>query len=99
MISFLCPPNFKEAAVSAGCVCPCKVSFLANAGGEGKGAEEQSQVLLDRIGIRYGGALWSKVIVRLYWSNTEQNPAPNLGIDLDREFQNQEKLYRSIIPI
>lgn len=98
MISFLCPPNFKEAAASAGYICPTlRFSFLANAGGEGKGTEEQkSQVLLGRVRISYGGALWSKVIVRLYWSNREQNPAPNLSIDLDREFQNREKLYRSI---
>lgn len=100
MKSFLCPPNFNEAAASAEYIYPTShFSFLANAGGEGKGREEQSLVLLGRIGISYGGALWSKVIVRLYWSNWEQNPAPNLSIGLDSEFQNLQKLCRSVIPI
>lgn len=39
------------------------------------------------------------VTVNLYWSNSEQNPAPNLSVDLDGEFQKLSKLRRSIIPI
>lgn len=59
----------------------------------------ESQVLLGCVGINYRGAFRSKVTVSLYWSNSEQNPAPNLCIDLDREFQKLSELCRSMIPI
>lgn len=89
---------FNEAAACAEYICPTShFSFLANAGEGRRGTE--SQVLLAHVGINYGGALWSKVTVSLYWSNSEQNPAPNLSIDLDREFQKLSKLCRSIVPI
>lgn len=70
----------------------------ANAGGEERIGTE-SQVLLGCVGINYRGAFRSKVTVSLYWSNSEQNPAPNLCIDLDREFQKLSELCRSMIPI
>lgn len=87
------------AAASAECICPTSYfSFLANAGGEERIGTE-SQVLLGCVGINYRGAFRSKVTVSLYWSNSEQNPAPNLCIDLDREFQKLSELCRSMIPI
>jgi len=88
-----------EAAASAVCICPAlHFSFLANAGG-GRRRGTESQVLLAHVGRNCGGALWYKVTVSLYWSNSEQNLAPNLSIDLGREFQNLSKQCRSVILI
>lgn len=88
-----------EAAASAEYICPTSYfSFLANAGGEERTGSE-SQALLGCVGINYRGAFQSKVTVSLYWSNSEQNPAPNLCIDLDREFQKLSELCRSMITV
>lgn len=76
-----------EAAASAEYICPTSYfSFLVNAGGEERIGTE-SQAVLGCVGINYRGAFHSEVMVSLYWSNSEQNPAPHLCIDSDREFQ------------
>lgn len=59
----------------------------------------ESQVLLGCAGLNYRGAFQSKVMVSWYWSNSEQSPAPNLCIDLDREFQKLSEQWRSVITI
>lgn len=88
-----------EAAASAEYICPTSYfSFLVNAVGEERIGSE-SQVLLGCIDTNYRGALWSKVTVSLYWSNSEQHPAPNLCIDLGREFQKLSELCRSMITV
>lgn len=88
-----------EAAASAEYICPISYfSSLASAGGEERIGSE-SQVLLGSVGINYRGAFRSKVTVSLHWSNWEQNPAPDLCIDLDREFQKQSELCRSVITV
>lgn len=89
-----------EAAASAEYICPTPCfSFLANAGREERIIGAENWVLLGCVSVNYRGAFQPKVTVSLYWSNSEQNPAPNLCIDLDREFQKLSEQWRSIITI